>query len=365
MKIAVYTIALNEEQFVETWYNSAKNADYLLIADTGSTDGTIEKARELGITVVPIAIKPWRFDDARNASLALLPADIDMCICLDMDEVLVEGWRELLETTTAPQISYKYTWSWKDASEKVPGFVYAGNKVHARFGYRWTDLIHEVLLPEQRFLEEHYEEYLEGFEIHHHPDQSKSRSSYIDLLKVALAENSNNPRLTLYHARELGARGLVSEAKSEFKRFLKIANPHNINERSLAYRHLAQIDPKNRESYLLKAAEITPTRREPLVSLAVYYFKQENWAHALMYCNKALDITFKTLDYTMGEYAWGYLPLNMKLASENNMKLDKKSTTYDEDKWKLNVDSIIATDFDLYGQVDKKEEEQVLFEPDM
>ena len=42
MKIAVYTIALNEEQFVETWYESAKNADYLLIADTGSTDATIE-----------------------------------------------------------------------------------------------------------------------------------------------------------------------------------------------------------------------------------------------------------------------------------------------------------------------------------
>jgi hypothetical protein len=36
MKIAVYTVALNEEQFVERWYNSAKDADYLLIADTGS-----------------------------------------------------------------------------------------------------------------------------------------------------------------------------------------------------------------------------------------------------------------------------------------------------------------------------------------
>ena len=34
MKIAVYTIAKNEEQFVEAWYNSAKDANYLLIADT-------------------------------------------------------------------------------------------------------------------------------------------------------------------------------------------------------------------------------------------------------------------------------------------------------------------------------------------
>ena len=42
MKIAVYCIALNEEKFVESWYNSAKDADYLLIADTGSTDCTVE-----------------------------------------------------------------------------------------------------------------------------------------------------------------------------------------------------------------------------------------------------------------------------------------------------------------------------------
>ena len=45
MKIAVYTIALNECKFVDSWYNSAKDADYLLIADTGSTDGTADAAR--------------------------------------------------------------------------------------------------------------------------------------------------------------------------------------------------------------------------------------------------------------------------------------------------------------------------------
>jgi glycosyltransferase involved in cell wall biosynthesis len=48
MKIAIYTIALNESQFVESWYNSAKEADYLLIADTGSTDETVEKAFQVG-----------------------------------------------------------------------------------------------------------------------------------------------------------------------------------------------------------------------------------------------------------------------------------------------------------------------------
>ena len=97
MKVAVYTIALNEVQFVKKWYESAKDADYLLIADTGSTDKTVELAKKLGINVISIGVKPWRFDDARNASLAALPLDIDYCIALDMDEILIEGWREELE----------------------------------------------------------------------------------------------------------------------------------------------------------------------------------------------------------------------------------------------------------------------------
>ena len=116
MKIAVYTIALNEAQFVERWFQSAKAADYLLIADTGSTDMTVKYAKNLGINVINIAIKPWRFDDARNAALAALPGDVTYAIALDMDEILIDGWREALEavdaTVTRPR--YKYTWSWKE-----------------------------------------------------------------------------------------------------------------------------------------------------------------------------------------------------------------------------------------------------------
>ena len=118
MKVAIYTIALNERQFVDTWFEAAKGADYLLIADTGSTDGTVERARELGINVVDVRVRPWRFDDARNAALAALPIDIDMCISLDMDEVIVPNWRELLEPAwergvTRPR--YKHIWSFNES----------------------------------------------------------------------------------------------------------------------------------------------------------------------------------------------------------------------------------------------------------
>lgn len=34
-KIAIYTIAKNEEKFIERWHEPAKAADYLIILDTG------------------------------------------------------------------------------------------------------------------------------------------------------------------------------------------------------------------------------------------------------------------------------------------------------------------------------------------
>ena len=66
IKIAVYAIAKNEEQFVESWYNSAKDADYLLIADTGSEDETIklkDGVKNLMVTRLGLQV---RFTDAET-----------------------------------------------------------------------------------------------------------------------------------------------------------------------------------------------------------------------------------------------------------------------------------------------------------
>ena len=79
-KICVYTICKNEEQFVERWVNSAKDADLLIVGDTGSTDKSIDKLEELGVIVHKINVNPWRFDVARNKILELLPKDVDIVI---------------------------------------------------------------------------------------------------------------------------------------------------------------------------------------------------------------------------------------------------------------------------------------------
>lgn len=102
-KICVYAICKNELRFVEQWYNSVKEADYVVVLDTGSTDGTFEKLKELGVTVEQKIFDPFRFDEARNASLELIPDDYDLKVFVDLDEYFDLGWSDKLRNLEFPR----------------------------------------------------------------------------------------------------------------------------------------------------------------------------------------------------------------------------------------------------------------------
>lgn len=345
MKIAVYCIALNEEKFVETWYNSAKDADYLLIADTGSTDGTVEKARALGINVFNIGIKPWRFDTARNVAVSLLPVDIDYCIALDMDEVLTPGWREHLERVT-PGVTrprYKYTWNWKDNGE--PGLQYAGDKIHTRAGYMWRHPVHEVMYGDR--IEE-----VTGWvdlEIHHHADNTKPRSSYLPLLAQSVKEDPNNDRNAFYYGRELFFYGMHEDAQRELKRYLTISTWNA--ERSWAMRYLSKMefDFDTKIQWLKQAIAESPERREPYVDLAELYYINNMWQECFDVCMAAISIREKPLEYLCEDYAWGAAPYDFasiaafNLGNPDCIKYAKKALELDPEdpRLKTNVELCI------------------------
>jgi glycosyltransferase involved in cell wall biosynthesis len=318
MKIAVYTIALNEEQFVKRWYESAKDADYILIADTGSTDKTKELADELGINLISISISPWRFDDARNAALASLPADVDYCIALDMDEVLLPGWRKELEQTFEKGITrprYKYTWSWKE--DGTPGLQYGGDKIHLRRGYRWRHPVHEVLGTDR--LQE-TQEWI-GLEIHHYPDNTKSRSQYLDLLELSVKEDPHDDRNAYYYARELFFNGRIEEATSEFKRHLALPTAVWAPERAASYRYLAKCENEKVFEHLENAIKEDPNRREAHVEYALAAHDQQMWEECMAHAAYALSIEEKPLDYLCEEFAWGSVPHDLMALSAHNLGL--------------------------------------------
>lgn len=307
MKIAIYTIALNERQFVDRWFESAKGADYLLIADTGSTDGTVERARELGINVVDVRISPWRFDDARNAALAALPVDMDMCISLDMDEIITEGWRELLteawENRGINRPRYKHVWSHNEDGSN--GLEFSYDHIHGRKGFRWRHPVHECIYS---YGIEEKQEWIEGLETHHYPDPTKSRSQYLPLLEMSVKEDPYNDRNAFYYGRELYFYGRYQEAAAELKRHLELPTATWAPERAASMRFIAKSLPAEAEEWYRKAIRQAPGRREPFVDLAKLYYDKQDWESCLEACNNAISIQEKPLEYLCEAESWGERP---------------------------------------------------------
>ena len=302
MKVAVYAIAKDEERFVARWAASCSDADYRLILDTGSTDRTFFAAVDAGVEVRERMFDPWRFDVARNASLRMLPQDADMCIALDMDEVLQPGWRDHLERaweSGATRPRYRYVWSWEGSK---PGLVYGGDKIHARHGYAWKHPVHEVLCADGIVERQCWT----GLEIHHHPDKGKSRGQYLPLLRLAVEEDPLDDRNCHYLARELLFAGLNVEAEEMFRRHLGLELAVWKPERAASMRYLYKLTGE--VSWLEAAVAECPDRREGWVDLARHQYEVGDWHGCLRSATAALRIAERPLEYLTESFAWGALP---------------------------------------------------------
>jgi glycosyltransferase involved in cell wall biosynthesis len=303
LKIAVVSIALNEAKFVERWAGSAADADLLVIGDTGSTDATVATAKDLGITVHEMFIRPWRFDTARNTLLALIPPDIDCVINLDLDEILVEGWRAQLEAAPrANRYSNDYVFSW--TADGQPDIRFMADKVHSRFGWTWKHPCHESLYP----VGDQGPTVPGGFAVHHHPDPGKSRGQYLELLALATAEDPANARMAHYYARELYFHGNWTSARKEFVRHLSLPDATWPAERAQSLRYIAKMDDYP-ERWLWKAVGEDLSRRDAMVDLVDLYVEQGRLLEAAGVARRALRIAESPGDYmtTLHAYDDGYL----------------------------------------------------------
>jgi glycosyltransferase involved in cell wall biosynthesis len=167
-KICVYAISKNEEQFVDRWMDAVKEADMVVVLDTGSTDATAEKLRARGALVYEETISPWRFDTARNIAMDHIPEDFDICVSNDLDEVFEPGWRKMLEDAWQPKSTrarYMFVWS-----HRVDGTIekqYPMEKIHRRKDFCWVHPVHEIL----QFSGQDPESivWVNGMVLHHYP----------------------------------------------------------------------------------------------------------------------------------------------------------------------------------------------------
>lgn len=339
MKICVYAISKNESQFVERFCNSAKEADLVLIADTGSTDNTVELAKTHGATVYQICISPWRFDKARDAALALIPKDIDVCVSLDLDEVLEPGWREEIERVwqlgITTRLRYGFDWG--------QGIKFQYEKIHSRHGYHWHHPCHEYPRADSRIREVYA--HTDKLLVTHHPDPTKSRGQYLDLLKLAVTEDPHCPRNAFYYARELTFYNRWNEAVTELNRYLNLPGATWPNERCYAYRLLGKSyenlgDRTKALNSYLEACNAAPVTREPWCDLAMYYYKLGDWQNCYKNAVNCLSITNREFVYTCDPEVWGYKAHDLAAVSAWNSDLQKEALYHSEQAVKLDPNNV-------------------------
>lgn len=307
LKICVYAISKNEAHFIPRFCESAKDADLILIADTGSDDGLPEEARKYGAVVHNICITPWRFDLARNAALALVPRDFDVCISLDIDEVLQPGWREEIERVwikgETTRLRYMFDWGC--------GIQFFYEKIHAKHGYMWHHPCHEYPIPDGRINEVWAQ--TDMLLAVHMPDPTKSRGQYMDLLELSVKEDPDCPRNAFYYARELSFHGRWQESIDACKNYLNLPRATWMNERCYAYRVMGRSYSElglvgEAEKAFQMAASEAPNTREPWCELAMLMYRHHRWEECFAYAMRALRITDRALVYTCDPAVWGAQP---------------------------------------------------------
>ena len=294
-RIYVYAICKNEAQFVDRWVASMSEADGVFVLDTGSTDDTVARLSAYpNVSVTREIISPWRFDAARNRSLELVPQDADLCVCTDLDEVFVPGWRQGAEQALADgaqQIRYRYTWSFREDGGE--GTVFFIAKMHARQSFTWRYPVHEVLVwtgeGRPRIVA------ARGVQLDHHPDDTKSRAGYLPLLELAVREAPEDDRCAHYLGREYMYHGRYDEAVAMLRRHLSLPSAVWDAERCASMRYIARCcrqkgEEGEAERWLLRACAEAPRLREPWMDLALHAYGNRDW-HAVIYAvGRALRI---------------------------------------------------------------------------
>ncbi len=303
-KVCVYAICKNEVKFARRWYESVKEADYVVVLDTGSDDGTPDMLRELGASVTVEKITPWRFDVARNRSMELIPTDTDICVCVDLDEVMSPGWGQKLRAAWGPDVTRaRYPYVWREGTEAAPEVRFHGEKVHAYGVFEWRYPVHETLFYTGGVLER---QVFVDMPVIHRPDDGKSRGQYLPLLELAAEENPQDDRVAFYLGREYEFHGRTDDAVREYRRYMTLPERSFREQNAQVCLRLGALTAE--ESWFARAICECPDIREPYVEYAQFLLARERWEGALFFAQRSLAVTELRENFLVDMGCWGHRP---------------------------------------------------------
>jgi tetratricopeptide (TPR) repeat protein len=223
MTISLCMIVKDEESMLGQCLDAVKDhVDEMIVVDTGSTDRTMEIAREHGARVLETT---WTGDFSAARNVSFDAATSDWILYLDADEILADGdGPRLRELTGRTWREAFYLIETNHTGDLDDGTAVTHNALRVfrnRPEYRFDGRIHEQIahtLP--GFLPSRYE--VSGVRIEHYgylgavrDAKEKSRRN-IDLLEAQIADGIDTPFLHFNLGSEYAAVGDSTQARDEF-----------------------------------------------------------------------------------------------------------------------------------------------------
>ncbi len=303
---SVVLIAKNEARNLPRLVASLKEFQSLggeiVLADTGSTDGTAELARSLGckvfeegerfIKTIPAELadqinaqfvvppelpvvkegdRVFDYSEARNYAAGL--ASNNFVAMPDCDEEYTRFDLDAINNAISSgfgQLEYNFVFAHDEYGAEMVKFMHC--KFYDRTKLHWQGIIHEVLQGSAvgRFIDE------DKLKLEHWQNPSQNRGHYLNGLALDCFLNPNNDRNSHYFGRELLYKGRFHSAIKEFHRHIGMKGWQQERAQSMVYIGDCKAALGDQESALdwyHRAFVSDGSRREPLIRLAEHFYR--------------------------------------------------------------------------------------------
>lgn len=303
--------------------------DFVVVADTGSTDRTKEIAEARGCKVIDFE---WTedFSAARQASYDAIPAEIPFTLWADCDDI-IEGAQSLrgLATVIPPEASgtlHRYDYARDEAGNCICE-LWRERLCRNDAASRWMLPIHEVLQVPGALV------HVEDVVWHHHQpaDRERDPERNYKILRKSFERSTelgepHDPRTIAYLGTEALGLGKPDEAAELFKMHLARKDIVNSEERcqvahklSIALRAIPpgekEVSPQKIEESMEAghmALHERPDWPDGYIDLAELSLRREEPERALQFCEQALARPVPKTLLIINPLEYQYQPLLMR-----------------------------------------------------
>jgi tetratricopeptide (TPR) repeat protein len=296
-------IVKNEEAYLADCLTNAKPfVDEMIIVDTGSTDRTIEIAKQYGARLFHF---PWRDDFAAARNESLRHASGDWILVLDADEILTPGSGELMRQLVQDPEVVAYTVKLICPKEDNGGMVRLGwlpRLFRNRIGVHFQGIIHEQVVPSLMgkgkislsAMTLDHKGYMKSPEEMH-----KKALRNIHLLERQVRDNPQDSMAWFHLAETYTTVGRVEEAISGYRKAIHLSVLEELTFSdviaAVAYQNLGSVlvsQGKTDEGIaaIQKAHTLLPDFASAYIHLGQAYYNKKELKTAIAHLTKAIEL---------------------------------------------------------------------------